>query len=72
MRLSPGCTDTLARGWVIEVGGQKCRVLGRSPVGWEVEVIPPDGRSQRERLTLPRGAAEMRKIEDSLRARGLL
>ena len=72
MNLSPGCTDSLARGWVIEVGGRKCRVLGRSPVGWELEVIPPDGRSRRERLTLRPGAAEMGKVEDSLRRRGLL
>ena len=70
MRLSPGCTDTLARGWVIEVDGRKCRVLGRSPVGWEVEVL--SDKRQRERLTLRTGAPEMAKVEESLRRRGLL
>ena len=70
MTLSPGCTDTLARGWVIEVGGRKCRVLGRSPVGWELEVL--SDKRRRERLTLKAGATEMAKVETSLRGRGLL
>ena len=70
MRLSPGCTDTLARGWVIEVGGRKCRVLGRSPVGWELEVL--SDKRRRERLPLKAGATEMAKVETSLRGRGLL
>ena len=68
MRVSPGCIDALGKGWIVEVRGVKCRLLGRaSPTRWRIERI-----DTRETGTLEIGAPEMAKIEDSLRGRGKL
>jgi hypothetical protein len=70
LRTSPGCTDALAKGWVVEVRGVRCRVLGRCPGDrWRLERMDTPTR---ETFTLARGAEEMRKVEASLAGRGLL
>lgn len=70
LRTSDGCMDSLAKGWIVTVEGQRCRVLGRVDAHrWRLERI--DTRT-RQTFTLAIGAAEMRKVEGSLRARGLL
>lgn len=70
LRVTPGCADSLAKGWIITVAGVRCRVLGRADRWrWRLERIDTPTR---ERFTLAIGAAEMESVERSLRGRGLL
>lgn len=67
---SPGCVDSLAKGWVVTVEGQRCRVLGRvDPTRWRLERIDTPTR---QTFTVPMGAPPMARVEGSLRSRGLL
>lgn len=70
LRITPGTVDSLAKGWIVTVNGDRCRVLGRADRWrWRLERLD---RPTRERFTVAIGAVEMESVERSLRARGLL
>ncbi len=70
LRTSDGCQDSLAKGWIVTVEGQRCRVLGRvDPTRWRLERLD---KPTRQTFTVPIGAAPMARVEGSLRSRGLL
>lgn len=40
LRCSPGCADSIGKGWVLVIEKERVRVLGRTPAGlWRVERI---------------------------------
>jgi len=70
LRLSPGTVDSVAKGWIVTIRGDRCRILGRAdPRRWRVERID---RPTRETFTIAVGAVEMESVERSLRGRGML
>lgn len=70
LRVTQGCIDSLAKGWIVTLAGDRCRVLGRADRWrWRVERID---RPTRERFTVAIGAPGMESVEASLRRRGML
>lgn len=70
LRVSDGCQDSLAKGWIVTVDGQRCRVLGRVDAHrWRLERIDT---KTRQTFTVPLGHPSMVRVEGSLRQRGLL
>jgi len=62
--------DSLAKGWIVSVKGERCRVLGRVDAHrWRLERTDT---KTRQTFTYPIGAVEMARVEASLRGRGLL
>jgi len=70
LRCSDGCMDSLAKGWIVVVKNERCRVLGRvDATRWRLERLDTPTR---QTFTLPLGHPSMARVEGSLRSRGLL
>lgn len=68
LRCSPGCADSLGKGWVLTVDRERVRVLGRTPSGlWRVERIDARGRTTRD---VREDSPGLRPMVDSLTKRG--
>jgi len=70
LRCSPGCIDSHGKGWVLTVGKERVRVLGRTAPGWwRVQRIDARGTPV---LDLAESTPGLALMVASLRKRGVI